>query len=674
MGPELSIDEVRDRAHLSAAPKIKTIGSWVFLCAVIVSPAWAGGHVVARGTTATQVSVGADGKVSVIPAAAQSGVSYNAFSQFDVDSAGLAFQNSDVQARTLVGEVFSASPSRIEGPLEVVGPRANLILANQNGLVVNGGSFVNFGSVALTTGAVSLRDETLAADQVQRYVDVVTRQGQITVGPDGLAGNLIRLEMIAKRIDIQGPVANTYTSSTAMARMVVGDSTAQFDTVASPTDNLTPWVYYTPGQAASNAVALNLSVGSSVTAGQIQILITDQGAGVRTAGRMMASAGDFQLSSTGLLEQTGGQIQAAGRVDIQVSGLVQQNAADDAIDRTGSLIAAGTSVHVQASGDIRNLGGEISGNVRDPRDEDLPYAVALQAGGIIENATPIGAARPAIIFGSADGVSLQAGGDILSTNARVISNADLFIHAGGSARIESLHDGAQNQSQWHSGGVFTRGAGVQVSDGQLLDPANLAYWSAQGSVNVQAAKVQNIGGFIYANGGDVKIHADDRVLIQALSTGSYEYSRECFLFLCRTRASSDEVLVGGQILASNAVRIDAGAAIVNDAGQVLGVKSMVLEAPDIQAIGRAVHTVITRDRGLKALLGDTWAQVYATDQGGSFTVQDGQLVLRGAAVQNRGVFQAGGGIDVGAYGGITVLQTPQRDPVLLVDHLGILWW
>src|SRR5258707_9740462 len=34
-----------------------------------------------------------------------------------------------------------------------------------------------------------------------------------------------------------------------------------------------------------------------------------------------------------------------------------------------------------------------------------------------------------------------------------------------------------------------------------------------------------------------------------------------------------------------------------------------------------VHTVILRDKGLKALFGDTWARIYATDLGGSYTVQ-----------------------------------------------------
>jgi hypothetical protein len=425
-------------------------------------------------------------------------------------------------------------------------------------------------------------------------------------------------------------------------------------------------VYYTPGEAHASTVALNLDAASSVTSGRIQILITDEGAGVNNAGQMVATAGDFQLTSTGLLVQTGGRIQALGRVDIDVADLTQQNTADS----DSSLIAAGTRVHVRASGDIRNVGGEIAGNARDERDTDMPYAVLLQAGGDIENTTPIGAPQTAVIFGNADDVALEAGGDIHSLDARVISNANLFIQAGGEARNESLHTGGQNQDQWHSGSVFTHGSGYEVDNGQLADPANLAYWVAQGDVNIQARDVWNVGGFVYANDGNVNIDAAGSVITQALSTGRYEYSRKCFLFICRTAASSNEALVGGQILASEEVRIHAGEAIVNDGGEVYGTHGMTLEAPQIEAIGRPVHTVIARDQGLKDLLGDSWAQVYATDQGGSFTVQDGQMILRGAAIQNRGVFRASYGIE----GDITVVQSPERDPVRLIDHLGVLWW
>ncbi len=205
----------RARAHLCMLPL-----SVLALCAGLSAHA----QIQSNGSTATNVSVGANGHQTITPAAAKNDVSYNAFSRFDVNAAGATFANQEVRARTIVAEVFSPLPSRIEGPISVDGPRANLILANQNGIRVNGGSFVNFGSLALTTGEVILRDVRLTPDAAQRYVDLRTRQGDIQIEAGGLEANVIRLELNAKKIGIAGPITNTFTSVTAVTRIVIASN------------------------------------------------------------------------------------------------------------------------------------------------------------------------------------------------------------------------------------------------------------------------------------------------------------------------------------------------------------------------------------------------------------------------------------------------------------------
>jgi hypothetical protein len=73
--PEPAPDKTRGANRLRHFP-FQAAGILVFsFAAAAVFPAAAAGNVVARGNTATQVSVGGDGKINVIPAAAQSGVS-----------------------------------------------------------------------------------------------------------------------------------------------------------------------------------------------------------------------------------------------------------------------------------------------------------------------------------------------------------------------------------------------------------------------------------------------------------------------------------------------------------------------------------------------------------------------------------------------------------------------
>ncbi|WP_353235807.1 filamentous hemagglutinin N-terminal domain-containing protein [Diaphorobacter ruginosibacter] len=619
--------------------------------------------VVPNGQTATAVTMDDAGRAHVNPAAAQHGVSYNSFSQFDVGRPGLTFENQGVNARTIVGEVFSASPSRISGEIDVNGPRANLILANQNGISVNGGSFVNFGSVALTTGALTLRDEIQGSGLTQRYVDVATARGGIDIGEQGLAGNLIRLEMIAKEVAINGPVTNEFTSSTALVRVVAGESRATFDTAASPVDNLTPWVYYEAGEASRSDFAVKVGAGSRVTSGRIEILVTDKGAGVMNEGELVASAGDFTLSATGDVLQLGGQMRALGSVNIQAADVVLQNG-----DGRDSIVSAGQQVNMQASGSIRNIGGEITGGQRV--SDENPFAVLLKADGDIENRTPIGAEKTALIFGQGDSVRLEAGGDITSANARIMSNGGLQVQAQGAVVNESVHVQGDDAQAWDGSSVFTRKSGYETDMGSLADPANLGYWVAQGDIDIQAAEFANRGAFIYSNEGSIEARTAGSFTNEAHGIGQYGYSKRCVLFVCKTTAHTSESLVGGQIMAATDIKVDAGGTVLNYGGTMYAGQGMEVTAPLIVARAKPLHTVILRDKGLKALFGDTWAQVYATDQGGGFTAQQGSLMLRGVAQQDGGSFIASEGVD----GDVTVIRAPHRDPVRIEDHLGILWW
>jgi cold shock CspA family protein len=142
------------------------------------------------------------------------------------------------------------------------------------------------------------------------------------------------------------------------------------------------------------------------------------------------------------------------------------------------------------------------------------------------------------------------------------------------------------------------------------------------------------------------------------------------LFICKQEASSSEKIVGGQINASGRISIVAGGRIVNDGGNVFAIGDVNLDAPEIIAHGRPLHTAILRDKGLKALFGDTWAKIYANDQGGGFTAQQGQIFLHGTAIQDRGYYAAGKGIE----GDIQVVEAARREPVTIEDHLGILFW
>ncbi|MFP3614880.1 filamentous hemagglutinin N-terminal domain-containing protein, partial [Paraburkholderia sp. SIMBA_050] len=92
--------------------------------------------IVADGGTATSVSTGAGGHQTVNIAPATGGVSNNTYSSFNVSKAGADLNNVGINARTIVNQVTSTDPSLIQGAIGVLGPRANVILANPNGITV----------------------------------------------------------------------------------------------------------------------------------------------------------------------------------------------------------------------------------------------------------------------------------------------------------------------------------------------------------------------------------------------------------------------------------------------------------------------------------------------------------------------------------------------------------
>ena len=622
--------------------------------------------VVPDGHTATTVSMAPSGKTLIQLAPAAGGVSHNVFSRFDVSPAGAAFQNQAVGARSIVAEVRASQPSVIEGPVSVDGPRANLILANPNGLVINGGSFINFGSVALVAGSVALESRAVG-NSVQTYVSAASGNGAIRIGPDGLAADLIRLELLARRIEVAGPLVNAYSSPTALLRLVAGDASALFDTAASPTDNLTPWAYYTAGKSTGQGIVIDLATQARISSGRIELLVTDAGAGVRNAGHLQATSGDFVIDSAGLLEQKGGRIEAAGDIRIR-AGSVHQAQAESG--DAPSISAAG-SLDVQVSGSLSNLGGSLSGVARNPAEGAAPAALRIVAGADIVNQTPAGGAG-AVIFGAADDVLLEAGGDIRNINGRVVSNGALSLHAGGTALNESVFVAGSGRSMssrdernWL--GLPRERHTTTIDNGVLADPAHTAYWVADGQLSVTARQVHNLGGSLLANAGDVVLDAGSEILNRAWLTGALTLRESCNLLFCRRTAEVSESLVGGQILASQDVRLKAGERLLNDGGLIHATRDMQLDAPRIEARGVPVHVALSRADGLRAFFGDHWAGLYAIDQGGGFTAQTGRLSLRGQAIQDRGFFIASQGID----GVITVLRAPGRDPVELSSHLGI---
>ena len=119
----------------------------------------------------------------------------------DTQIAGLVARNRNLDvtgpASLIVAEITGKNRTDINGYVEVAGKRADLVMANRNGITVNGGGFLNSDRVTLTTGSLHMEDGSL--------VSIGVDNGNIRIGEKGIdALSLTDLELITKTIDIDG--------------------------------------------------------------------------------------------------------------------------------------------------------------------------------------------------------------------------------------------------------------------------------------------------------------------------------------------------------------------------------------------------------------------------------------------------------------------------------------
>ncbi|WP_258876513.1 hemagglutinin repeat-containing protein [Fusobacterium polymorphum] len=271
-----------------------------------------------------------------IEAPDNNGTSHNVYKDYNVDGRGAILNNSkDMtntqlggiildnpnlqggrEASTIINEVSGVNKSRIEGYQEIAGKKANYILANPNGIYINGAGFINTGNVTLTTGSGNnlLNPE----------------KGTIEVAGKGLdLRNINKAELVARVAELSAPIYGGEEVNLKLGSQ---------------------------GKANKPEYALDARALGSIYAGRINIVVNEDGVGVKTQAPMYAEKGDVVISSKGkvYLKDT----QAKGNINISSTETEIGNKllAENAIDiKSGKTTNSG---QIQANNNIT-----ISGNV-----------------------------------------------------------------------------------------------------------------------------------------------------------------------------------------------------------------------------------------------------------------------------------------------------------------------
>ena len=296
--------------HLSPKGKLRTL---IAVLLLVPPQLLAEGLTVAEGVgAAPQVHMQGGVPVIDIVAPDAGGLSHNQFLDYNVERQGLVLNNA-VQvgisqlagslagneqfhgqaASVILNEVISRNASTLNGTQEIFGRAADYVLANPNGISVNGASFINTPNVQLVVGRPQLLDGKLDA------LNTYDARGQLTVREHGLQNPEGSLHLIAPQIDSQGLIKAHDDLNLTMGRNTVEAASGQVREVD-------------PASQAQDS-RIDARLFGAMQAGRINIVSTAQGAGVKMGAVLVEGRDGVTVNSAG---------------DLDISGKAQANSLD----------------------------------------------------------------------------------------------------------------------------------------------------------------------------------------------------------------------------------------------------------------------------------------------------------------------------------------------------------
>jgi len=560
------VSHTTDSEHIGTAIELRALALVVF-CVIGLQPVLSYAAVVAdpaaQANNRPVIDATANGLSLVqITTPSAAGVSRNQYQQFNVEPAGVILNNSQgvVQtqqggyvsgnpylargsARIILNEVTGAGASLLRGYTEVAGQRAEVIIANPNGITCNGCGFINTSRGVLTTGIPVMGGSgSLDAFRVSG--------GQIDIGGAGLNGsNTDQLDLIARSVKVNAELWGNDLNVVSGANLVNYASLG---------------VQVILGESNQPTVGIDVALLGGMYANKIHLVGTEAGVGVNSLGNFAAQAGDLNIDSQGKVTLSGntsatGSIIINGNEGVTNSGLLysQLNARLDSagdinnsgfIAAQGSLVLTGANVHsggglgagvnargivtqnaslsVMSSGRIDDAGQNLAGGDIVLNGTNLNLANSRTgAGGNVSLAATAGSidltqatlqTNGALVLNTVAGITNDLGtiaGSQFTAHAASISNQSGLIEASNGLVLRGL-------SLSNAGGVIQNvgAAALDISlAGSLVNTGMNGAGGligGNGQVNIAAASLDNTGGIIGGN-GNVEINTGDLLNTQA---------------------------------------------------------------------------------------------------------------------------------------------------------------
>lgn len=459
------------------------------------------------GSTSTTVTIAPNAPITVSIAPANSAsVSLNNYSRFSVPVSGVVLDNSGVGAHTIVNQVTSANTTSLEGALSVLGQKADVIIANPNGISVDGTVVSNADNLAIVTGRMTSSTSGELSAQISG--------GEITVGADGLGGTISELALLSATLRANGPIGLKNAGTISHVNILTGQGRRTFDRLRHGAgvdgSGILPWAMTSGGGVNPNdAIVVNLNDGGAINGGQISITVTDQGAGVRIADDQLASIGGFRLTSTGTLVLESAAVAAQGSVNV-ASGEISLASS---IQGRSSVVSEESGVVLQAKTGSIDLGdSRIAGSTIASDNLNSSGGVTLVASGdILAQGTAdwqselVSEPGGQTVADGSSNVVLSAGGSVLLSDVSVAAADDFRTSASGAIAVTTSQiDAGKNIRLLSFGEIIAEGSVLTADSDVRIDGTLLRF----GTLNDLQPRTE----IVATNGGLVALASDGDIL------------------------------------------------------------------------------------------------------------------------------------------------------------------
>ena len=570
------------------------------------------------------------------------GISHNLYTDFNVPKQGAILNNAyrmsqtklagQVQgnpnmvrgtARLIINEVTSNKLSHLAGYTEVAGKAANVIIANPNGIRVDGAGFINVPKATLVTGPPTY-------DAAGNLSTLTVSGGLVEIAGNGLDGrNQDELTILSRAIAVNAGIwANDLTLRTGSN--VVEAATGTIQHTIAP-------------EGKRPDVALDVASIGGMYANRIFLVGSERGLGVNMAGRM-SSTKVTSIDVNGTIHVSGvmqaEDMQLRTPDDITVTGhtySTQDTTLTGDTLHVSGLIAAGRNMTATMQHTITNTGA-IGGGVttdgvnRERGNVTLTGTAITHDKGTVAAGTDITMHAAAI---TATHSNLSAQGNVTMTtqaptadpnqadtvehgqqtltDSTVSAKGNLTATADGAIQMTHTEAAADHaitittqQEAAINRSVVTSGSDTTVTAGSSIHQADSHVYATRHLTETAGTDITNINGTVIAKGNTTLTAPQAVVNTGTIGAGIAKQgtlSEKGSLTVRGTTITNDASAMyagedmtltghtltntnGGQLIASRDVTADVTAAIANTKGTIASDHDVTIRTTDIQLDGR----------------------------------------------------------------------------------------